>query len=387
MTHRIFLIGGDNTSDRFGAALTKKIFELDPQATVYGVGGPLMEEAGARLLFDISEIVSLGAFQSVKGSTVIKRLMARVVESMDQEQPSVVMQIGIPVFGFKLLEVAKAREIPVVYYYTPFSRGFTNVNWRKFSSVVTKVAAISRVEAELCQEVGIPAEFVGHPLVDLADRSLTREEARERMGLGPNDKVVAVLPGAREVELKNVLPPVLKALCQVIKDHPEVQVLVSLAPTIRTAVGEEILEGAPCPNVRFERDLYGVLHAADAAITSIGTGSLEASLLGVPSLAVYRVPQSTYLAEKVMDRRPYITITNKILRRNVVPEFIQGHVNPSNIAQAVEELIFKEQARAEMLTAFTQLDQELGAPGAVKRAVQLVLEMAGCGVSNGATRS
>ena len=79
---------------------------------------------------------SLGAFQSVKGATVIKRLIARVVETMDQEEPSVVLQIGLPVFGFKLLEIARARGIPVIYYYTPFSRGLAHMNQRQFLSLI-----------------------------------------------------------------------------------------------------------------------------------------------------------------------------------------------------------------------------------------------------------
>ncbi len=381
---RILIIGGDNTSDRFGAALTAKIYELCPQAAVYGVGGPLMEEAGVRLLFDISEIVSLGAFQSVKGSAVLKRLIARVVEAMDQEEPSVVLQIGLPVFGLKLLEIARSRGIPVLYYYTPFSRGLSSANMRKFSSVVNKVLAISRTEAALCREAGVDVEFVGHPLVDLADRSLSPQQARERLGIDPAGKVAAVLPGAREVEVKNVLPPVLKALCQVTQDHSELQVLISLAPTIRTGVVEEILEGAPCSNVRLERDTYCVLSAADAAITSIGTASLEASLLGVPSLAVYRVPHSTYFAEKVLDRKPSMTITNKILRKNVIPEFIQGFVNHQKIAEAIAELLYDQKVRQGMLEALAQLDKELGEPGAVERAVRVVLAMAGCGGEHGA---
>ena len=384
MKPRVFLIGGDNTSDRFGAALTSKIYELCPQAAVYGVGGPLMDGAGVRLLFDISEIVSLGAFQSVKGSTVLKRLIARVVEAMDEEEPSLIVQIGLPVFGFKLLEIAKSRGIPVLYYYIPFSRGLTHVNPRKFSSVVTKVAAISRTEEELCREAGIAVEFVGHPLVDLADRSLTPGQAREQLGLVGEGKVAAVLPGAREAEVKHVLPPVLKALCQVTSDHPELQVIISLAPTIRRGYVEEILESTPCRNVRLEEDTSCVLGAADAAITSIGTASLEAALWGVPSLAVYRVPHTTYFAEKVLDRQPYMTITNKVLRKNVIPEFIQGYVNHLRIAKTIEELLYNEQARAEMLAALSHLDQELGGPGAVERAGRLVLEMAGCGGPNGA---
>ena len=383
MNPRILMIGGDNTSDRFGAALASKIHELCPQATVYGVGGPLMNDAGVRLLSDISEIVSLGVLQSMRGSTVIKRLIARVVETMDQEEPALVLQIGLPVFGLKILEIARTRGIPVLYYYTPFSRGLTHADLRKFCGVVTKVAAISRTEEALCRDAGLDVEFVGHPLMDLADRSVTPSQAREKLGIAAEGRVAAVLPGAREVEVKNVLPAVLKALCQLTKDHPELQIIISAAATIRTTLVEKILQNAHCSNVRLERDTYCVLSAADAAITSIGTASLEASLLGVPSLAVYRVPHTTYFAEKVLDRKPYMTITNKILRKDVIPEFIQGHVNHAKIAAAMEELLYNDAARQGMLEALAPLERELGAPGSVERAVGVGLEMAGCDGSDG----
>ncbi|HHT42219.1 MAG TPA: hypothetical protein GX014_02295 [Firmicutes bacterium] len=386
MSQRILIIGGDNTSDRFGAALANKIHDLRPQVTVYGVGGPLMNDAGVRLLFDISEIVSLGVFQSVKGSTVIKRLIARVVETMDQEEPAVVLQIGLPVFGLKLLEIARSRGIPVLYYYTPFSRGLSHANLRQFGNVVTKVAAISKTEAALCADAGIDVEFVGHPLMDLADHTVTPAAAREKLGLPAEGKVVAVLPGAREVEVRHVLPPVCRALDLLTKEHSDLQVILSLAPIIRTTLVEEILKSVPCDNVRWERSTYNVLSAADAAITSIGTASLEASLLGVPSLAVYRVPRTTYFAERVLDRKPYMTITNKILRKSVIPEFIQGSLNPQRIADTLEQLLYDEQARGNMLKEFSGLDGELGETGAVERAVRLLLRMAGCG-DHGTTSS
>ena len=386
MNPRIMIIGGDNTSDRFGAALAGEIHERCPQATLYGVGGPLMNDAGARLLFDISEMVSLGVFQSIRGSTIVNRLIKRVVEAMDREEPSLVLQIGLPVFGFKILEIAKSRGIPVLYYYTPLSRGLANVNLRQFADVVDKVAGISLTETALCQEAGIAVDFVGHPLKDLLDHSLTQAKAREHLGINSDQgKVIAILPGAREVEVKNVLPAVLKALEQVLEKNSDLQIIVSVASTIRRSFVEEILKNS-ATRVRLEEDASCVLLAADLAITSIGTGSLEASLLGVPSLAVYRVPCTTFFAEKLLNRKPYMTITNKILRKHVIPEFIQGDFNHTNIAKTIEQLLYDEGARQAMLKDFSQLENELGEPGSVERAAALVLEMAGCG-DNGTTGS
>ena len=383
----IMMLGGDNTSDRFGSALTRKILEKCPRTTLFGVGGPLMNDAGVRLLYDISEQVSLGIFQSMKGSLVVKRMIKRVVEAMDREQPSLVVQIGLPVFGYKLLEIARAKGIPVLYYYTPLSRGLGNAKGSPFSTVVNKVASISRFETARCEEVGIDYKFVGHPLMDLTDFTLTPSRARAKLGIeSEQTKVLAVLPGAREVEVRNALPGVLKALDVVEQKHDDVQIIVSMAPTIRSILVDEIVKKCPADKVRLERDTYSVLRAADLAITSIGTSSLEASLLGVPSVAVYRVPHSTYFVEKLLDRKPNMTITNNILRKTVIPEFIQGHFVHTKVAETVERLLYSGEARQAMLEEFSHLEYELGEPGSVGRAAELVVEMAGCG-DDGTTSS
>lgn len=377
--NKIMMLGGDNTSDRFGSALARKILEKCPQVTLFGVGGPLMSDAGVRLLYDISEQVSLGIFQSIKGSPVVKRMIRLVVDAMEQEQPSLVLQIGLPVFGYKFLEIARAKGIPVLYYYTPLSRGLGSIRASHFPTIVDKVASISRFETAQCEEAGIDCEFVGHPLMDLTDFSFSPSAARAKLGLEPEQtKLIAVLPGAREVEVKNVLPNVLKVLHVVAQRHSDVQIIVSVAPTIRSTLVDEIVKKCPADQVRLERDTYCVLRAADLAITSIGTGSLEASLLGIPSIAVYRVPQSTYFVDKLLDRKPNMTITNNILRKSVIPEFIQRDFAHSMMAETVENLLYNEEARQAMLEEFSHLEYELGEPGSVDRAADLVVEMAGC---------
>lgn len=385
--NKIMMLGGDNTSDRFGSALTSLILEKCPQTKLFGVGGPLMNDAGVRLLYDISEQVSLGVFQSMKGSHVVRRMIKLLIEAMDREQPSLVVQIGLPVFGYKLLEIAQTKGIPVLYYYTPLSRGWINVGSGQFPKVVSKVASISRFETAQCKEAGIDCEFVGHPLMDLTDFSFTKAQARSKLGVDSDQvKVIGVLPGAREVEVKCALPGILKALDLVTEQHDAVQVVVSLAPTIRTSLVEEMVDRCSLEKVRLERDTYSVLRAADVAVTSIGTVSLEASLLRVPSVAVYRVPHSTYFFDKLLDRKPNMTITNNILRRTVIPEFIQADFVPAKVAEAVSQLLFSEEARQSMLAEFAELEYELGEPGAVSRAADLVAEMARCG-DDGTTSS
>lgn len=377
MHPKIMIIGSDNTSDRFGAALAREMLALDPKALLVGVGGPLIGGAGVDLLYDISDMVSLGVFQSVRGSQVVKRLIKRVAKAMGEEKPDLVIQIGLPFFEFRLLEIARTKEIPVFYYYTPFSRGLSGVKTGNFSQVVNKVLATSRFEAELCAEIGVEAEFVGHPLIDLADFSLTPEEARQRLGLKASGGVIAVLPGSREAEVKNVLPTVLKSLNRVVTLRPDLEILVFLAPTISAAFLERVIKKSCCEQVRLEQETYTILRAADLAITSVGTASLEASLLGVPSLAVYRVPGTTYFVDRLLDRQPHMTITNNILRKTVIPEYIQSDFGITKIAEAIEHLLSDDRARQAILKEFTRFERELGGPGTVRRAAAVALEMIG----------
>lgn len=383
MCPKIMIIGSDNTSDRFGAALAREILALNPEASLVGVGGPLISDAGVHLLYDISDMVSLGVFQSIRGSQVVKRLIKRVAKAMDDEKPDLVIQIGLPFFEFRLLKIARAKDIPVFYYYTPFSRGLSGVKTGNFSRVVNKVLATSRFEAELCTEIGVEAEFVGHPLIDLADFSLTPEKARQKLGLqSGNGGVIAVLPGSREAEVRNVLPTVLKSLNRVVAQNSNLEIIVSLAPTISAGFLERILKKCSCERVRLEKGIYTILRAANLAITSVGTASLEASLLGVPSLAVYRVPGTTYFMDRLLDRQPHMTITNSILRKTVIPEYVQSDFGIAKIAEAIEHLLNDEQARQAMLKEFSRFESELGGPGSVKRAAGAALEMIGC-VKNG----
>jgi lipid-A-disaccharide synthase len=373
---RIMLVGADNTSDRFGAALAQKLTEKRPEGVVFGIGGPLMADAGVRLLYDISEMVSLGVFDSLKGAHIVKRLIQRVSETMDEERPHVMVQIGLPLFSLRLLEIARCKGLSTMYYYTPLSRGLVEFKTERFAGLVDKVIGISKFETESCQQAGISAEFVGHPLVDLVRSRRPVEEVRAELNLNPGKPVIAVLPGAREVEVKNVLPTVLRAIGQLRKLKLDCQTVVSVAPTVRKSFVDQLVSKARGIDVVVGGDTGDVLDAADLAITSIGTVSLEAALMGVPCLAVYRVPTTTYLFDKLFANKPRMTVVNNVLEEQVVPEFIQSEFGLGRLVDEIVRLLTDEAARQEMLGKFAALPEQLGEPGSVDRAAEMILAAA-----------
>lgn len=101
-------------------------------------------------------------------------------------------------------------------------------------------------------------------------------------------------------------------------------------------------------------------------------------MLGIPSLAVYRVPGTTYFVDRLLDRRPHLTITNNILRKTVIPEYVQSDFGIAKIAEAIEHLLNDGQSRQAMLAEFSNFKAELGGPGSIRRAAGAVLQMIGC---------
>lgn len=373
---RIMLIGADNTSDRFGAALARKVLEKRPEGVIFGIGGPLMADAGVRLLYDISEMVSLGVFDSLRGAHIVKRLIQRVSETMDEERPHVVVQIGLPVFSLRLLEIAQCKGLQTFYYYTPLSRGLMEFKTERFAGLVDKVIGISKYETEACLKAGINAEFVGHPLIDLVKSKRPAADVRAQLNLSPDKPVIAVLPGAREVEVKNVLPTVLKAIGHLRRAKLDCQTLVSVAPTVRRSVVEEMVKKAKNVEAVVGGDTSEALEAADLAVTSIGTVSLEAALMGVPCIAVYRVPTTTYLFDKMFANKPRMTVVNNVLEEQVVPEFIQSEFGVGKLVDEMERLLTDEDARQAMLAKFARLPEQLGEPGSVDRAAEIIVQAA-----------
>ena len=125
--NRIMIIGGDNSSDLYGASLAQALKEIIPALALLGVGGALMQDSGVELIYNISELENLGGFEALRASHVVKRLIQRISESMDQFQPGLIVQIGLPVFSLKLIELAKTKEIPVAYYNSPLNWGTEEV--------------------------------------------------------------------------------------------------------------------------------------------------------------------------------------------------------------------------------------------------------------------
>lgn len=371
---KIMIVGGDNTSDRYGAELANRLKQLSPEVELMGIGGSRMQQSGVTLVYDMSNLDTFGVLDSFKGVHLAKRVVQRVSDYMDKHQPDVLIQIGWPVFNFRLIKLAKCKGIPVVYYYTPFSGGISGIKAQEMGQVVQKVAGVTRQETALFDDAGINVEFVGHPLIDLVE-PIRQQPIQNSLDIPADVPVVSLLPGGRAVEVKSLLPTMLKAMLRVKRELPNLVVVISLAPTVSRDLLDKWSDLVDNLEARVVDNSYDILRLSSLAVVNCGTASLEAALLGVPSIAVLKRSTTTYLLDKTLIRKTHMALPNVLLKESVVPELVQSNFTESKLAKQTLELLNDKAARDRIRQALKTLHQELGEPGSLEKTARLVLDV------------
>src|SRR3989442_9310036 len=241
-------------------------------------------------------------------------------------------------------------------------------------------------EEKFYAEAGVPVKFIGHPLVGNVKTTLTRELFCKKYGLKEEGRMIAVLPGSRRGEIAHHVPVLVEALGEVRRRLPgPTAVVVAVAPGLDA---RRLQEKFPVDwNVRLiEDDTYNVLGAADLAIVSSGTATVEAALLGKPMIAVYRLSPLTARVAQPLVRTKFFSMVNLIAGRAVVPELIQNDFTPQQVAAEAEKLLSGseegKQRVEEMSRGLAEVRRLLGPPGAVERAADEIAKLLGAAPSN-----
>ncbi|NMB24107.1 MAG: lipid-A-disaccharide synthase [Firmicutes bacterium] len=372
---KIMLVAGEASGDLHGSYLAKEILRKRPSARLFGMGGDLMKDAKVRLLFNPTSISTLGFLEALKSAQVLRRVLLRLGEIVDRQQPHVVVLIDFPGFNMRFAEILKRKGIPCVYYFSPSAWAWGKGRAEKVAETATKVISIFPFEYEVYKEAGADVEYVGHPLLDIVPPVLPKECARANLGLSQDHPLIALLPGSRRQEIKSLLPIMCKSV-QILQS--EVQDLQVIIPAAHLSALEEIEHIMGNSNIEATVTLgqaYDVLNASDLALVASGTATLEAALLDIPQVVVYRTSYSTYYVAKMLLRIPYVALPNIICQREIVPELLQNDAVSDRIGAELVK-IWQPEARARIRRDYEVMRQRLGTAGAISRAAELVLNVA-----------
>jgi lipid-A-disaccharide synthase len=377
----VLISTGDVSGDRHAAALIVELRKRIPDVRTLGAGGTALEKAGVELVVD-QRAFSVGGFLSVLGSAArLLRALRRLGRALDAARPDLVVLVDYGGFNLRFARRAKRSGVPVLYYVSPQVWAWRRYRMRQIARRVDRLAAIFPFEPAVYAGTGLRVDFVGHPLVGPLRRfadSLDRKGARAALGLDPDSRTIALLPGSRRYELRNLLPIHLEVARRLHAADPRIAIALALASAeLREQVESALRRAALPPALRFdviEDRAREVIRASDVVLATPGTATLEVALLERPLVVAGRANPVEAAIGRRMLKVPSLAMPNLIAGRPIIPEFLQEQARPERIAAALAALL-DGPARDAQLARLGEVRACLSAGDAAARAAAIAEEM------------
>lgn len=370
----ILISAGEASSDMYAARLVTAL-HARTGARFFGMGGPRMAEAGVELIADYHEVAVVGIAEVLHKVPAVVSVQQRLATAAVKREAALAILVDSPGTHLGVARRLKKKGIPVGYFIGPQVWAWRAGRVRVVKRLVKRMVVIFPFEEKIYRDAGVPADFVGHPLVDVVKPAMNRAEFAARYGLDAERPIVTILPGSRKSEIAQNYPRILEACALLARNlGGGLQFVHAVAPKLEDRLFTRHSYPGAEPKL-VAGATYDALAAADCAIVASGTATVEAALLGTPMVVVYRVTPVTAAILRRMIRTPFIGMVNLIAGRAVVPELIQDDFTPRKVETEVRRLLESGAAREEVKEALAGVRARLGPGGAIDRTADIFASM------------
>jgi lipid-A-disaccharide synthase len=373
---RLLISCGEPSGDLYAGALVRELRAIDPQIAVSGMGGPVFAAAGGTLLEDYRRIAVTGLTEAIRKIPQSYGTLRRLVAWARTNRPDALVVIDFPDFNFRLARRIKALGIPVVYYISPQIWAWRPKRLETIRRFADLVLVIFPFEEAIYREGGVPVEFVGHPLIDLARPSAPRAAFLTSHGFSLSAPTIAILPGSRPNEVSRILPDLMVAAKKIRLRLPSAQFFVARAPNLDDYHFDALSAGGQTLFRVVQEDTDAILAAANVVLTASGTATVQTALHGTPMVIVYRVSPLTYRLLRRLVTVDTIGMVNLIAGERIVPELIQEAFTPATVAGEAISMLTDQERVGRIRAGLARVREKLGGPGASRRAAEAILRIA-----------
>jgi lipid-A-disaccharide synthase len=366
---------GEPSGDLYAGALAVEIRRRQPDAAIFGLGGQRLMAGGGELIADYRGLSVTGLVEAIRVLPKSLSVFNRLVEAARTERPQALVVIDFPDFNFRLAAAVKKLGVPIIYYISPQLWAWRKSRMQVMKRIADRVLVIFPFEEQIYRDAGVPVQFVGHPLVDLARAQEPKDSFLREIGLDPGRPIVALLPGSRPNEVERLLPVMRDAVAKISAAMPAAQFVTARAPSL----DDRLFANTKWNGIRPVEVLArtdDVLAISDVAITASGTATVQAALHGRPMVVVYRLSPLTYRLGRRFLLVKNVAMVNLIAGRRLVPELIQENCTADNIAAETLSLLTNPERAEDTRRGLADVRAKLGGPGASGRAAEAVLEIA-----------
>jgi lipid-A-disaccharide synthase len=363
---KLAIVAGEASGDLHASEVVRELKALRPELETFGIGGDLLAAEGMTILHHAREMGIVGLFNVVRHLPMFRRIFKELIARIAAERPDAVLLVDYPEFNLRVAKRCKEMGLHVVYYISPQLWAWRTGRVRHIAKYVDRMIVIFPFEADFYRRHNVPVSYVGHPLVEQL-AGIERPEHEH----GPLR--IALLPGSRRMEVRSLLPAMLDAI-GILRREREIDPYIVQAPTIDRELVEGIVRERGVPVRIVPNDRGEAVAAAGVALSSSGTATLEAAILGTPPVVMYRLSRATYLLGRMLVRVPHFSLVNIVAGKEVVPELIQSDVNGERIAAEVRRLT-EPGRNAEIRAELGRVREKLGEPGTAARVAEEIHKM------------
>ena len=375
---RLGMVAGEASGDLLARLLLGGLKQRWPALQSFGLGGPQMETQGFEAWWNYDLLAVHG--YSLELLLRLRRLFALRAELGDRllkERPDAFIGVDAPDFNLGLEARLKKAGTKTIHFVSPSIWAWRGGRIHKIREAVDHVLCLFPFEPEIYQRAGIAASYVGHPLADAIPLEVPREASRAALGLPPDARVIALLPGSRRGEVRHIAPSLLGAAALLAKQNPGLRFVLPAMRGVRDLLDPMVAKFAG----QFELEVldgrsHEALAACDLTLIASGTATLEAALFKRPMVITYNMHWLSWIRMQRMAYQPWVGLPNILLRGFVVPELLQDSCTPEALAQAAQQWLDSPSRCEGVGQRFTELHQLLRQDTA-RRATDAIAQVLG----------
>jgi lipid-A-disaccharide synthase len=369
----VLIVAGEASGDLHGASLIRQLKILDSSLKIFGIGGNKMQTEGMEVIYHIDKMAFLGFVEVIKHLPFIKKVQRNLIEEVKKRNIKEIILIDYPGFNLSIAKKLKNLKLDpdLIYYITPQVWAWGKGRVNKIKQLFKKVLVVFPFEEKFFKDRNVNAEFVGHPLIQEINGYdfISRNLLDNKFNLDPAKEILLILPGSREQEVKSIFPEAIKAVTK-LAEELDMQIVVACSSSIDEKIFYRLTE---CKNFKvIKNQTYDLLKHSKFGIVKSGTSTLEAGLMELPMVIVYKTSWITFSIGKSLAKIKNIGMANIILNEQVVPELIQGDANADNIYDMAKNILSDEDLLGHIKLKLSGIRKILGNKNAPENAAKII---------------
>ncbi|MGE0252390.1 MAG: lipid-A-disaccharide synthase [Dongiaceae bacterium] len=356
----VALIAGEPSGDYLGARLMGALKAQHSNINFIGIGGPLMQAQGLQSFFPYEELALMGLVEIIPHIRHLQKRIQRTADYLRQINPAALITIDSPGFNKRVVKKIGKGRFPLIHYVAPSVWAWRPGRAKVMAKLYDAVLCLLPFEPPYFERAGMKAYFIGHPIVESGAGIGDAKRLRQKLNINPNAKVICLLPGSRKGEIARHMPLFRQTMARLQERYGQVVALLPTLPHLQELIAPHIKNfPTPLHILTAEQDKHDAFALSQIALAASGTVTLELALAGLPHVVVYRVNWLTALIARQLVKTPWITLSNILLQKNTVPEYIQERATPHLVTEAIAELLDNPTKRMDQIASLEEASQKL----------------------------